>query len=243
MDFKGKVVIVTGGAKGIGLAIANRFAGFGGIVVIADINLQKAQASARKMSDSGYDVSPAFVDTADIKSVETLCSSIEEKYGHIDVLVNNAGITEKVHIFDITEEQYERVLQVNLKGTVFFCKYVMQLMNKTGGGRIINIASLAGERGGKFAGIHYTASKGGVISVTKALALIGGEMGINVNAVAPGLIATEMAASLNFNTDEVALKRLGTPEEVADGVVFLASSMASYITGITLDINGGIFMR
>lgn len=143
----------------------------------------------------------------------------------------------------MTEEEYDRLLGVNLKGMVFLSKFVIPVMSKNCGGRIVNIASLAGQRGGRFAGIHYSASKAGVLAATKVLAYTGSEMGINVNAVAPGMIATDMAASLNFSSQDIPLKRLGTPDEVADGVVFLVSGMSNYITGFTLDINGGAYMH
>lgn len=134
-------------------------------------------------------------------------------------------------------------MNVNLKSMIFLSQKVLPIMMNQYSGKIINIASLAGERGGLFAGIHYSASKAGVIVATKCLALKGGKYNVNVNAVAPGLIATEMGNKLNFSTDEIALGRLGTADEVADGVVFLASDMANYVTGTVLDINGGIFMR
>jgi len=175
--------------------------------------------------------------------LKDLVKGIVEKYGKIDILVNNAGITQKVDILDLDEDEYEKILNLNLKSVIFLSQQVLGEMIKNGGGKIVNMASISGERGGLFAGIHYSASKAGVIVATKCLALKAGKYNINVNAVAPGLISTELAKKLEMNAEGVILGRLGTPDEVADSVIFLASDMASYITGATLDVNGGIFMR
>ena len=149
----------------------------------------------------------------------------------------------QVDFLDITQEEFDRVLNINLKGTVFLSQLSMAQMIRQNYGRIINIASLAGERGGLFAGIHYSASKAGVIVATKCMAHKGGGHNVTANAVAPGLIMTPMGKDLQFSTNEIAMKRLGTPQEVAEVVAFLASDRASYITGSTVDVNGGIFMR
>lgn len=240
MELKDKIGIVTGGAQGIGAAIAKRLASEGATVVIADINQEAAEKQAKDLGGDSYAVK---VDISNISEINKFVEKVLKKSKKIDILVNNAGIAQQVDITEITEKQFDKVISVNLKGTVFLSKLVLQEMMANRYGRIVNIASLAGERGGMFAGIHYSASKAGVIVATKCLALKGGPCGVTVNAVAPGLIATELAEKLNFDTIEIALKRLGTPEEVADVVEFLCSDRASYVTGATIDVNGGILMR
>lgn len=243
MNFSNQVAVVTGGAQGIGLAIARKFAKRHAQVIIIDAAIEKAETEAEAIRKSGCLCDAVYADLTMISQLEDLVARIVAKYQKVDVLVNNAGISQKVDILDLREDDYDKVVNLNLKSTLFLSQHVLRHMMKRGAGKIVNIASLSGERGGLFAGIHYSASKAGVIVATKCLARKAGKYNINVNAVAPGLIATELAEKLMFNTDEVTLGRLGTPDEVADSVVFLASDMASYITGITLDVNGGIFMR
>jgi 3-oxoacyl-[acyl-carrier protein] reductase len=243
MHFNQRIAIVTGGAQGIGRSIVQRLALYGARVIILDINFEKADMFAAELRGQGLCCDAIYANLMNIGDLEKLVGKILETYGTIDILVNNAGISKQIDILELSEEEYDRVLNLNLKSTIFLSKLVLKIMMKKKYGKIVNIASLAGERGGQFAGIHYSASKAGVITATKCLAQWGGKYNINVNAVAPGLIATEMAEQLKFSTDGIALGRLGSPDEVADGVVFLASDMASYITGMTLDINGGILMR
>jgi len=240
MELKGKVAIVTGGAQGIGAAIARRLSGEGSAVVIADINQKAAEKLAQELGGGSFAVT---ADISALKDIQRIVIDTLQRLMRIDILVNNAGIAHQVDIMEITETQFDQVLSVNLKGTVFLSKLVLQEMVANRYGRIVNIASLAGERGGQFAGIHYSASKAGVIAATKCMALKGGPYGVTANAVAPGLIATELAEKLKFNTNEIAMKRLGTVEEVADVVEFLCSDRASYVTGATIDVNGGILMR
>ena len=231
---------MTGGAQGIGAAIAKRLSDEGADVVIADINQDAVEEYAKKLGGGSFAVK---ADISKLPDINKLVEVTLRRLKKIDFLVNNAGIAQQVDITEITEKQFDKVISVNLKGTVFLSKLVLQEMIANRYGRIVNIASLAGERGGLFAGIHYSTSKAGVIVGTKCLALKGGPYGITVNAVAPGLIATELAEKLKFDTKEIALKRLGMPEEVADVVEFLCSDRASYVTGATIDVNGGILMR
>jgi 3-oxoacyl-[acyl-carrier protein] reductase len=240
MELTGKIAIVTGAAQGLGAAIARRLDDEGASVIVADINAQAAAATSEKLNG---DSSSFWVDISDIDALGELMRFTIKKYGRLDVLVNNAGIAQQIDFFDIMPEQFDKLMNVNLKGMVFLSQLAMKHMTERGSGRIVNIASLAGERGGQFAGIHYSCSKAGVIVATKCMAYKGGPYGVTVNAVAPGLIATELAEKLHFSTDEIAMKRLGTAQEVADAVEFLCSDRASYITGTTLDVNGGIFMR
>ena len=239
-ELKGKVAVITGGAQGIGAAIVKVMHREGANVIIADLNEDTARTTAERMGDR-----------CDYKKVNISCENsrndlidyVKAEYGTIDILVNNAGISKQVDFLEIDEKEFNVLLNINLNGMVFLSQAAMKHMIGKKYGKIVNIASLAGERGGKFAGIHYSASKAGVIAATKCMALKGGDYDINVNAVAPGLIKTPLGDKLNFSTDEIALKRLGLAEEVAEVVGFLASDRASYITGATIDVNGGILMR
>lgn len=240
LELKDKVAIVTGAAQGIGAAIADVLRREGAAVVAADMNGEAAEAKAAEL---GGPCAAYAVDISKQEELRALMEFVMERYGRLDILVNNAGVARQIDFLEITGEEFDRVLNINLKGTVFLSQLAMAQMIRQNYGRIINIASLAGERGGLFAGIHYSASKAGVIVATKCMAHKGGVHNVTVNAVAPGLIMTPMGKDLNFSTDEIAMKRLGTPQEVAEAVAFLASGRASYITGSTLDVNGGIFMR
>ncbi len=239
-ELNGRVAIVTGGAQGIGAAIARTLKREGASVIVADINEEGAKAFAAEL---GEDCRGIRTDVSDMEDLDRLVAFALENYGKIDILVNNAGISRQVDFLEIEKDEFEKFIQVNLEGMVFLTQRVMKHMIERSYGRIVNIASLAGERGGLFAGIHYSTSKAGVIVATKCMALKGGVHNITANAVAPGLIRTPMAERLGLKPDEVAMKRLGSAEEVAEVVAFLASDRASYVTGTTMDVNGGIFMR
>ena len=239
-ELNGRIAVVTGAAQGIGAAIAATFVREGAKVVIADMNKDLADKTAAEL---GGGCVGAYVNIADLDSAKKLVEDTIEKFGRIDILVNNAGVARQVDFLEIAPEEFDRVLNINLRGTVFLSQEVMKHMVAAGYGRIVNIASLAGERGGKFAGVHYSTSKAGVIVATKCMAMRGGEFNVTVNAVAPGLIKTPMGDNLSFDINEIAMKRLGTSEEVSEAVAFLASDRARYITGSTVDVNGGIFMR
>lgn len=239
-EFMDKTAIVTGSAQGIGYAIAKLLAMRGANVVITDINASGAASAAANIEGKCSHIAG---DISDHDFHKSLIEFTVSQYGKVDILVNNAGIAGQVDLLDITEEQFTKVLDVNLKGTTFLSQLVLRHMIKNNYGRIVNIASLAGERGGMYAGVHYSTSKAGVIVLTKCLALRGGPHNVTANAVAPGLIMTALADKLKFSTEEVALKRLGQPEEVAEVAAFLASDRASYVSGCTVDVNGGQFMR
>ena len=235
-----KIAIVTGAAQGIGAAIADVMVREGATVIIADMN---AEAAAAKAAELGGDCTSFPVNVAKMDQLQALVDFAIEKFGRIDILVNNAGVVKQIDFLEIGEAEFDRVVEINLKGMVFLTQKVMRHMVERNYGRIVNIASLAGERGGLFAGVHYSTSKAGVINATKCMAHRGGVHNVTVNAVAPGLIKTPMGDSLNFSTNEIAMKRLGTAHEVAEAVAFLASDRAQYITGSTVDVNGGVFMR
>lgn len=238
-----KTAIVTGAARGIGRAIAQKLANAGAKVYILDYNIEAAEETAAEFCAAGMECYARKCDVSAVDETKKLIDSIIEDEKKIDILVNNAGITQKADILDVTEEDWDRVFNVNLRGPFFLTQVVFENMIKHHGGSIINIASISGERGGKFASINYSCSKGGIVIMTKCLALSGGEYGVRVNAIAPGLIETAMAGQLEFSTDEIPLGRLGKPEEVADAVLFLAADSSSYISGSIIDLNGGQFMR
>ena len=243
---KGKNALVTGAAAGIGKAIAIALAREGADIILCDINMKVAEVCAKEVCAQGVRCIAQYFDISDITKIKPLVVKIEKEFGQIDILVNNAGITMNVSIEEMTENMWDKVMNVNLKGTFFVSQAVYERMKERHWGRIINIGSLAGERGGRFAGVNYSASKAGVIVLTKCFALNGGKHEINANVICPGLIDTEMARKLGFAsnaTAEIPLGRLGRPEEVANLVVFLASPLSDYINGQTISVNGGQTMR
>jgi 3-oxoacyl-[acyl-carrier protein] reductase len=247
MRLDGQVSIVTGGAQGIGLAIAARLAAEGSALVIADLNAEGAERATRSLSETGP---AALALGADITSEEgraLIVSATLERHGRIDVLVNNAGILPRVPLMEVTPEVWHRTMQVNLDAAFFCSQAVLPTMREQGRGRIINISSMSARTGGQASPPHYATSKTGLVGMTRALARVVGAWGVTVNAVAPGMIDTEMLAALTpeqrqWWLGQIPLARLGTPEDVAGAVAFLASDDASYITGATLDVNGGYFM-
>ena len=243
MVLENKIAIVTGAAQGIGKAIAGKLAGAGAKVFILDYNLETAEKTAEEFRQKGWQCVAKKCDISDVTATQNLARQTIAEVGKIDILVNNAGITQNKGVLELTEADWDRVLSVNLRGPFFLTQVIFENMMQHKDGVIINIASLSAERGGKFASINYSCSKGGVIAMTKSLALVGGEYGIRVNAIAPGLIKTAMADQLNFNTDAIPLGRLGEAEEVGDAALFLASNASSYISGSIIDLNGGEFMR
>lgn len=245
MNLKDKVSVVTGAGQGIGEAISINFAQAGASVIVADLNYDNAQKVANHLAAT-YQVGtmPVKVDVSDNQSVTAMFTAVHEKFGKVDILVNNAGIVQATTTFeDITEKDWEQVLNVNLKGTINCCKAVIPSFKDRKCGKIINLASLAGEVGGIAVAPTYAVSKAAVICLTKSLAKELGPYNINVNAVAPGFIKTSMTADLHQNVATVPLGRMGEAEEVADLILFLASDRSRYITGATMDVNGGVYMK
>ncbi len=243
---EGKIAVVTGGSRGIGEAISLRFAENGAAVIVADIETRRADTVVSAIRQAGGRAESLRLDVADTASIGPACDGIVKSHGRIDVWVNNAGISQTIPIEDLGEADWDRLMDVDLKGVFFCSQAVFRIMKTQRAGKIVNIGSLAGERGGRFAGAHYSAAKAGVLVLTKCFALNGGEYNINVNAIAPGLIDTQMAAELGFlkgDHPDIPLGRLGTPREVADTALYLASGLSDYLTGMTVDINGGQFMR
>lgn len=246
MKLEGKVALVTGAAQGIGKAVALLLARNGADIVVSDINLEKAGETAREIEATGRRAMPIKVDVANSGDVERMVQTILEQFGQIDILINNAGIARDKLILRMTEEDWDAVLDINLKGTFNCTKAVVKHMSKQRSGKIVNIASVVGEMGN--AGqANYSASKAGVIGFTKTIAREFAQRGINVNAIAPGYIQTPMTEALPEKAKDelkrmIPMERLGQPEDVAGAVLFLVSEAASYITGHVLNVNGGIYM-
>lgn len=246
MELAGKVALVTGGAQGIGKAVALLLGRNGSDIVISDINLEKAEETANEVQAIGRKAMAMKVNVADLREVERMVEAIIEKFGKIDILVNNAGIARDKLILRMTEEDWDAVLNVNLKGTFNCTKAVVRYMSKQKSGKIVNIASVSGEMG-NVGQANYSASKAGVIGLTKTIAREFAQRGINVNAIAPGYIQTPMTDGLPEKVKEelkrlIPMERLGQPEDVAQAVLFLVSEASSYITGQVLNVNGGIYM-
>jgi len=246
LKLTGKVALVTGAAQGIGRAIGLLLARNGADIVVSDINLEKAEETAKEIRAIGPKAMALKVDVSNLSDVERMVEGILEKLAKIDILVNNAGITRDKLILRMTEEDWDAVLGVNLKGTFNCTKAVIRHMTKQRSGKIVNIASVVGEMGN--AGqANYSASKAGVIGLTKTIAREYAQRGINVNAIAPGYIETPMTEALPGKAKEelkklIPMERLGKPEDVAEAVLFLVSEESNYITGQVLNVNGGIYM-
>jgi 3-oxoacyl-[acyl-carrier protein] reductase len=246
VELSGKVALVTGAAQGIGKAIALLLARNGADVVVSDINLEKAQETTNEIEGMGRRSFAIKVNVADLKDVERMVEAIVEQFGRIDILVNNAGITRDRLILRMTEEDWDAVLDVNLKGTFNCTKAAIRYMSKQKSGKIVSIASVSGEMGNP-GQANYAASKAGVIGFTKTIAREFAGRGINVNAIAPGYIQTPMTDAVPEKAKEelkrmIPMERLGKPEDVAQAVLFLVSENSSYITGQVLNVNGGIYM-
>ena len=245
MLLEGKVAIVTGASRGIGKAIAEQFIAQGAKVAFTyRSSAEAAAALEQELSAGGSTVKGFQSDAASMTDAERLVGEVVEAFGTVDIVINNAGITDDTLLMRMTEEQWDRVISVNLKSCFNLTKAVMRTMLKARSGSIVNISSVVGVQGN--AGqANYAASKAGILGFTKSVALELGSRNIRCNAIAPGFIETEMTAKLDADTvqgwrDAIPLKRGGTPEDVANLCVFLASDMSAYITGQTLNVDGGM---
>lgn len=244
---EGKIAVVTGGSRGIGREIALTLAGYGATVVVNyNGSKEKAQEVVDTIKSQGKEAIAIKASVSDSTEVESMIKEVMDQFGRIDILVNNAGITKDNLMMKMTEEDFDAVIDTNLKGTFYCMKQVYRIMLKQRYGRIINMSSVTGVIGN--AGqVNYAASKAGVIGMTKSLARELGSRGITVNAVAPGFIETEMTDVLSDKVKEeianqIPLKRMGAVKDVAETVAFLASDKASYITGQVLHVDGGMAM-
>ena len=247
MRLKDKISIVTGAATGIGMATSINFGRQGATVIAADIDLEGAKRTAEKLKQEGFSGVPMELDLSSLVEVKRFVNQVLERFENVDILVNNAGRFSTLPILEMTEEEWDGVMNVNLKGTFFLCKEILPNMIKQGYGKIVNLSSLAAKRGGVTSGINYAASKAGIFSITKCLAKFAAPYGINVNAVVPAFCDTNMFRSLPQDKIENAIKsiplgRPARPEELANAILFLSSDEASYITGEILDVNGGVLM-
>lgn len=239
------IAVVTGASGGIGAEIAKRLAQDGfSVALIYNRNAEKAQKTADEITLSGGSAKTYKCDVRDSSEITSAIEAIESEFGEISVLVNNAGISEQKLLTDITDSDWENMISTNLSGAFYFCRAVLTYFIHRKSGRIINISSMWGETGGSCE-VHYSAAKAGLIGLTKALAKEVAPSGITVNAVSPGVINTEMVTKLGKDTvdmlrEEIPVMRLGTPEDVANAVSFLADDKSSYITGQVLSVNGGI---
>jgi 3-oxoacyl-[acyl-carrier protein] reductase len=245
-DLQGRIALVTGGAQGIGRAIADELAAAGAVIVLADVNEAKLAETVAEMKAQGIDASAFTVNVASQESIEAGAKAILEKFGKVEILVNNAGITRDNLMLRMKPADWDLVLSINLTGAFLLTKALLSKMLKNEWGRIVNIASVVG-RAGQAGQVNYAASKAGLIGLTRSLAREVASRNITVNAVAPGYIETPMTAVLSEEVTKamvatIPLGRRGTPKDVAQAVKFLASDAASYITGHVLDVNGGMFM-
>ncbi|MFH0797249.1 MAG: SDR family NAD(P)-dependent oxidoreductase [Candidatus Omnitrophota bacterium] len=254
---KDKVAIVTGGASGIGKAIVREFAREGAKVVVADIDFSEAKKTASQVVQSGGESLPVKVDVSSRKEVKEMVKKVVEKFSRIDILVNNAGISVIVPFLEMTDETWEKTLNINLAGTFLCCQEVLPYLLKQKNGKIINMSSQSGKQANSWYAA-YCASKFGIIGLTQSLALEFAPSGININAICPGVVFTPMWDSQmepyakkynlkptevkNYLINKIPLGRLATPEDVAQVAVFLASADSDYLTGQALNVSGGAIL-
>jgi len=247
MKFQEQVAVITGAARGIGRAIALAFVGEGAKVALVDINSELLERLREEIVHQGGEALSVPCDISKSSDVKEMVNQVLNTFGRIDVLVNNAGIIRRGTIETVTEEEWDRVIAINLKGTFNCCKAVVEPMKRQGGGKIVNVSSISGKMGDITSAPGYGPSKAGGDALMKTLARQLAPYGIRANSVAPHAIETEMSAQWSEERRReiiaaIPLGRLGRPEDVAQAVLFLASDAASFITGEILDVNGGALM-
>jgi 3-oxoacyl-[acyl-carrier protein] reductase len=248
MRLSGNVAIVTGGGRGIGAAICQAYVEEGANVVVADIDYPAAQAVVNEIGHAHGVVARALAcDITNPEQVNRMVEQVLGEFGKVEILVNNAGICPLTPLEEISPQEWDKVLAVNLKGAFLCSQKIIQPMREQGYGRIINISSVSGKMGGVFVGAHYAASKAGLMALTFCLARAYAALGITANAICPATVETEMTVQWSQEKREalakaIPLGRLGLPSDVASAAVFLASKEAGFITGEVLDVNGGFLM-
>lgn len=247
MTHFGKRAIVTGAAGGIGLGIATRLAKEGASVALCDVNERKATEEAEKLQKEGLHALALAVDVGKIDEIRKMTEQAASFFGGLDILVNNAGILDSSSILDMTEETWDRVLTVNLKSVFFSCQAVIPYLKKSSAARIVNVSSLAGRMGGYETGLSYSASKGGILSLTMGMARQLAPFHITVNALCPGTTESDIIRQWSTGQIEslkakIPLGRLGSIADMAAAVAFLTGDEAGFITGLFLDVNGGMYM-
>lgn len=246
MDFKGQVALVTGGARGIGKKIAENLAKNGVNIAVADVSVESAAETAKELASLGVKTQSLSLDVSNSEQASKVFEDIVREFGRIDIVVNNAGITRDGLVLRMKEEDWDAVININLKGVFLCSKEAVKVMVKQKYGRIINIASVVAFMGNP-GQANYSASKAGIVGLTKTIAREYASRGITVNAVAPGFIATAMTDALAENVKQEMLKsipvgKFGSVEDVANAVSFLASPESGYITGQVIHVNGGMYM-
>lgn len=247
MTHFGKKAIVTGAAGGIGLGIATRLAREGACVGLCDLNEWKAAEEAEKLQKEGLDAFALAVDVGKIDEIRKMTGEAAGRFGGLDILVNNAGILDSSSILDMTEETWDHVLAVNLKSVFFACQAAIPYLKKSNAARIVNVSSLAGRMGGYETGLSYSASKGGILSLTMGMARQLAPFRITVNALCPGTTESDIIRQWSTGQIEslkakIPLGRLGSIADMAAAVAFLTGDEAGFITGLFLDVNGGMYM-
>ena len=247
-EIANKVAIVTGAGQGMGIAVAERLAQGGSKIVVFDINSDQAEAAISSLNEYSSESMVVTGDVTKKDDVEKAVKDTVDRFGQVDILINNAGVLRPTAVIDIDEKEWDWVVAVNLKGTFLFSQAVLKIMRKNNWGRIVNFSSTAGKNISTVGGAHYTSAKAAILGFTRHLAKEEAGHGITVNSVCPGLIDTEMVRNTidpvktQKYADSFPISRLGEPEEVAELVAFLCSNRAAYITGASLDINGGDLM-
>lgn len=245
MQLEGKVAVVTGSGSGIGRGIARRFAREGAAVGVWDLNADSAAETAKLITDAGDKAIAIEADCSNEAAIKAAADETRAKFGAINVLVNNAGVAPFTPYMDISEDEFDRVIRINLKGPHLCIREMLPAMLEAGWGRVVNITS-SSTQSGSFAQVHYAGSKGGLLGMTKALALEFAASGVTFNMVPPGFVDTPMLRAAPIDVDAYAqtmpMKRPGTVEEMAAACAYLASEDAGYVTGQTISVNGGRYM-
>lgn len=242
----GRVALVTGGGRGIGEASARRMVEFGARVILADLNLEAAQAVADDINAHGGEAKALEFNVADFDHIKEKVAEAKELFGRIDVLVNVAGITGSTPIDQITPESWDRMMDIDLKSMFFVTQAVFEVMKEQGYGKMVHMSSLAALRGGRSSDASYAAAKAGILNLSKCFALAGASYHITSNAVCPGNILTPMGKSLSWSKVDpktyIPMGRYGTAEDIASAVLFYASDLSDYVTGDYMNVNGGLYM-